>query len=43
MRCELKTERLLLRPLGPADFDAVRVYAADPVLTRYMILSLIHI
>lgn len=37
MRCELKTERLLLRPLGPADFDAVRVYAADPVLTRYMI------
>ena len=37
MRCELKTERLLLRPLGPSDFDAVRAYAADPLLTRYMI------
>lgn len=37
MRCELKTSRLLLRPIGPADFDAVRLYAADAALTRYMI------
>ncbi len=30
MPTQLTTERLLLRPLGPADFEAVREFAADP-------------
>ena len=31
---ELHTARLVLRPLGPADLDAVHRYASDRALTR---------
>lgn len=34
---ELHTARLVLRPLGPADLDAVHRYASDRALTRYML------
>jgi RimJ/RimL family protein N-acetyltransferase len=32
----LKTERLILRPLTPDDFDAVHSWASNPENTRYM-------
>lgn len=34
MYIELKTERLLLRPLTIADLDAVHAYAGDPENAR---------
>ena len=34
MYIELKTERLLLRPLTTADLDAVHAYAGDPENAR---------
>ena len=37
MDVELKTPRLLLRPLGPKDLDAVHAYASDRENTRYML------
>ena len=37
MDVELKTQRLLLRPLGPKDLDAVHAYASDRENTRYML------
>jgi len=36
MEYELKTPRLLLRPLRLADAPEVHLYASDPVCTRYM-------
>ena len=32
---ELRTQRLLLRPVGPQDLKAVHAYASDPENTRY--------
>ncbi len=32
---ELRTARLLLRPLGPEDLEAVHAYASDPENCRY--------
>lgn len=37
MYWELRTPRLLLRPLGPGDLEAVHAYASDPENTRYML------
>lgn len=36
MYCELKTERLILRPLNIADLDTAHAYAADVETTAYM-------
>ena len=35
-RVELKTERLLLRPLGLGDVDDVLAYASNPEVGRYL-------
>lgn len=32
----LRTERLVLRPVVPADTDAIGAYCADPEVTRYL-------
>ncbi len=37
MNIELKTERLLLRPVTMADAEATFIYSGDAELTRYMI------
>lgn len=37
MQCEIKTDRLLLRPLDISDFETVHAYASDIESTRYMI------
>ncbi|MBE6902388.1 MAG: GNAT family N-acetyltransferase [Ruminococcaceae bacterium] len=37
MHIEIKTERLLLRPLCMNDIDTVHLYASDAELTRYML------
>ncbi len=34
---EIRTERLLLRPLTVADADAVWEWASDPRVARYMV------
>lgn len=36
MYTELKTDRLLLRPLSTCDLESVHIYAGDPELTKYM-------
>jgi RimJ/RimL family protein N-acetyltransferase len=36
MSVELETERLLLRPLAPADAEALQVLNADPEVMRYI-------
>ena len=37
METVLRTERLLLRPLGPGDLEAVAAYATDPENARLMV------
>ncbi len=37
---QIETERLVLRPLGPADLPTVHRYAADPENARYMFFGL---
>ena len=37
MYVEIKTKRLLLRPLRPEDFPNVRQYIGDPENTRFML------
>lgn len=34
MYTELKTDRLLLRPLSTCDLESVHIYAGDPELTN---------
>ena len=33
----IKTNRLILRPIGLSDVDAVHAYASNPTVTRYML------
>ena len=37
---QIETERLVLRPLGPADLPTVHRYASDPENARYMFFGL---
>ena len=39
-RCELQTERLLLRPFRPGDAADVFAYASDPVWSRFLLLPI---
>ena len=37
MPIQIKTERLVLRPLGSADLQTVHAYASDAEATAYML------
>ena len=39
MNITLETKRLLIRPIVPADEEAVFGWASDPLVTRYMVYT----